>query len=105
MDTKKIIIICMCIVMVSLIFGAVYLESKQDAIIQKHYEIETEDFSYDDETLIINNMIIEDAEDVNYSNGTLEYIVHENGEPNSTTPLFIILAIFIAILMFFVYMD
>ena len=103
MDVKKIAVICLSIVMIAIIFGMMYLETQNDVIIETHYELETDDFSYDGEELIVHNIIIEDAEDVECYEGILKYTVQDkNGSGGMYLELMVFPLIMIPGMMFFI---
>lgn len=105
MDIKKIGVIMLGIVMVCLVIGAVYIESDIGDGVKVRYVIENDNFSYDDETLIINNEIIEDAEDVNINENIVEYTVDSEPETNPITPILLICILMISVFMFFIILD
>jgi len=93
MDIKKIAIIMIGITMVCLIIGAIYLEKDAKDKVKVNYVVGIDDFSYDGEQLIVDNMVIEGAEDVIVSDNCVQFSVYEGGGANDLTPLLMIGAI------------
>jgi len=102
MDIKKITVVMLGIAMVCLIVGAIYLEKDTGDKVKVRYVIDNDDFSYDGEELIVDNKIIEDAEDIEVYDDGVEYSIYEGGEINSITPILLICIIMIGLFMILV---